>query len=151
MSAILVLDLMFLKLINMSLKKLFSLWNSGDGGWSLTAWTSVFFETPGATSIKRSSISGTCIPLEFVTTSTWGDVSDPCSQLHVLEANKHVFEKALQFAKFRRWRMEFQGAKISFFWDTGHYIDKAIFLVPGSVTPSTTKKRRTWHQLPHPH
>ena len=119
MSTILVLNFMFSKLINMSLKKLFSLRNSGDDGWSLSAQTSVFFETPGATSIKWSSISGTCIPLEFIIASMWDDVSDPCSRLHVLEANKHVFEKALQFAKFRRQQMEFQGTKIGvFFFET---------------------------------
>ena len=42
--------------------------------------------------------------LKFVITSVWDDVHNPFSRLHVLEAGKHVLEKAFQLAKFgRRW------------------------------------------------
>ena len=38
--------------------------------------------------------------------SVWDDVDNPFSRLHVLEAGKHVLEKAFQLAKFGRQRVE---------------------------------------------
>jgi len=79
-------------------------------------------------------VIGILLLLKFVVTGARDDISNlPLPEFQVLEADKNVLEKALQFAERGRRRVEFEGANVGLLQDTKRYVDEATFLVPGKI------------------